>query len=233
MTQTTNAATELTREHDAIDRLAVRIATLGPGRERAALVHQVCVRFLDHVRVEERFLYPVLRGMLRGGRTLAQVQADRNRALARTIEAVERGGAEGDELDILVGHLLIGLEDHVDLQDAVLLPELLGACSSGEIGLLGEQLHDGIRTAREAAERAADPAAERAAEPAAERAADPSAERAAEPSAEQAAEQSAVRASGDADRVDEAAAMRPEQRGHGFGGLFRRLRRAHRPADTG
>jgi hypothetical protein len=210
MTQTTNAATELNREHDEIDRLAVRMATLGPGCERAALMHEVCARFLDHIRIEERFLYPALRGLLRDGRTLAQVQTDRNRALVRTIEAVERGEAEGDELDILVGHVLIGLEDHVDLQDTVLLPELLGACSNAEIAELGEQLHDGIRFAREAAERPAGRAA--------------------------------VGARGQADHADEAdqvnqaadqAAVRPERRRRGLGGLFRRRQRAHQPADAG
>lgn len=205
MTQTTSAATELTREHDAIDRLAVRIATLGPGCERAALVHEVCARFLDHIRVEERFLHPALRGLLRDGRTLAQVQTDRNRALARTIEAMERGEAEGDELDILVGHLLIGLQDHVDLHDTVVLPELLGACSDAEIAELGERLHDGDRTDREAAERAAD----------------------------QAAVHARGQVDQTDHHAAQEAAARPERRRRGLGGLFRRSRRAHQPTDAG
>lgn len=154
MTQTANAATEITREHDEIDRLALRIATLGQGSERTGLVHEVCARFLIHTQAEERYLYPAVRRLLPDGRFLAQFQTRRNRAVARTIETVERGEAEGDELDILVGHLLVGVQDHVDQQDAVLLPELLGVCCAEELESLGTQLHDGIRAAREAAQRA-------------------------------------------------------------------------------
>lgn len=154
MTQTVNAATELTREHDEIDRLAIRIAMLGPGPERAALVHEVSARFLIHARAEERYLHPAVRRLVRDGSVLVSLQMSRNRALARTIEAVERGGAEEDELDILVGHLVIGVQDHVERQGAVLLPALIEACPPEEAILLGEKLHEGIAAARKAAERA-------------------------------------------------------------------------------
>lgn len=154
MTQTANAATELAREHDEIDRLATRIATLAPGPERSALVHEICARFLIHVQAEERYLHPVVRRLLRDGPFLAAFQTRRNRAVARTIECAERGQAEGDEFDILVGHLLIGIQDHVERQDTILLPALVDACPIEEINQLGEMLHEGIRAAREAAERA-------------------------------------------------------------------------------
>jgi hypothetical protein len=49
---------------------------------------------------------------------------------------------------------VIGVQDHVEQQDTVLLPALIEACSIGELRLLGERLHEGMQAAREAAERA-------------------------------------------------------------------------------
>jgi hypothetical protein len=154
MTQTVNGATQLALEHDEIDRLAARIATLGAGPERTALLHEVCARFLIHVQAEERYLHPAMRRLLRDGASVVAHQACRDHAVARTIERVERGEAQGDQLDVLVGHLVIGVQDHVEQQDAVLLPALIDACPIGELKVLGEKLREGMHAAREAAERA-------------------------------------------------------------------------------
>lgn len=148
MAQTANAVTELAREHDEIDRLALRIATLSRGPERAALVREVSGRFLAHTRAEEQYLYPALRRLLADGMDLVCLQTRRNRALTRTIESLERGDEEGDGLDILVGHLIVGLQDHVERQDCLLLPALVRACPSAEMELIGRQLHEGVASAR-------------------------------------------------------------------------------------
>jgi hypothetical protein len=163
MTQTANAATELAREHDEIDRLATRIATLSSGPERTALVHELCVRFVIHAQVEERYLHPAVRTLLRNGAFAVTFQMRRNRALGRTIACVERGVTEGDEYDIVVSHLLVGVQDHVERQDAFLLPALVDVCPIEQINRLGEQLREGIAAARRAAERAAARSQDRAA----------------------------------------------------------------------
>jgi hypothetical protein len=159
-----DAVAELTREHDRIDRLALRIATVRPGTERAALVREVGARFLVHARAEEQYLYPAVRRLVTDGIDLACFQTRRNRALARTIESLERGEAEGDELDVLVGHLIVALQDHVERQECVLLPALMAACPSEEIELLGQQLHEGMGAASEPADLQAALAAEAAAQ---------------------------------------------------------------------
>jgi hypothetical protein len=160
MAQTVNAATELAREHGEIDRLAARIGTSDPGPERTALVHEVCARFVVHVQAEERYLHPVMCRRLWDGAFVAAAQFRRDRAVARTIEMVERWGVQDDEFDILVGHLVIGVQDHVEQHDTVLLPALVEACSLAEITLLGERLRSGIRAAREVAVRAGERACE-------------------------------------------------------------------------
>ncbi|HEX4792000.1 MAG TPA: hemerythrin domain-containing protein, partial [Actinospica sp.] len=162
MTQTANAATELAREHDEIDRLATRIATLAPGPERTALVHELCARFVIHVQVEERYLHPAVRTLLRNGAFAVTFQMRRNRAVGRTIACVERGVTEGDEYDILVSHLVVGVQDHVERQDAFLLPALVDVCPIEQMNRLGEQLREGIAAARRAVERATTRASERA-----------------------------------------------------------------------
>ena len=149
MTQVADAAMELTHEHDEIDKLALRIATIGRGPERTALVREVGVRFRVHVRAEERYLYPAVRRLLTDGIDLACLQTRRNRALTNTIESLEQGVEEGDGLDVLVGHLVVALQDHVERQDCVLLPALVAACPAEEYELLGRELHEGIRAARE------------------------------------------------------------------------------------
>lgn len=163
MTQTVNAATELAREHGEIDRLAARIATSDPGPERTALVHEVCARFVVHVQAEERYLNPVMCRRLWDGAFVAAAQFRRDRAVARTIDAVERWGTEDDEFDILVGHLVIGVRDHVEQHGTVLLPALIEACSLAEITMLGERLRIGIRVAHQAAVRAGQRACEQSA----------------------------------------------------------------------
>lgn len=155
MTQTADAATELAREHDELDRLATRIATHGPGTERDALVNELCARFIIHIQAEERYLYPALRRLLSDGSTVAAAQARRDRAVARTIECVEKSGKlSADESDVLVAHLVVGVQDHVERHDTVLLPTLTDAGPTEEVDQLGEQLHEGIVAARQEAERA-------------------------------------------------------------------------------
>lgn len=123
MTQTADAATELAREHDELDRLATRIATHAPGAERDALVNELCAHFIIHIQAEERYLYPALRRLLSDGSTVAAAQARRDRAVARTIECVEKSGRlSADESDVLVAHLVVGVQDHVERHDTVLLP---------------------------------------------------------------------------------------------------------------
>jgi Hemerythrin HHE cation binding domain len=163
MTQTANVMTELAREHDEIDGLATRVAALDPGPERTTCVHELCARFVVHVQAEERYLHPAIRLRLRDGAAAAASQACRDRAVARGVESVEGGQAEGDEFDVLVARLLLGVQDHVERQDAVLLPALTAACSPGELDRLGEQVHEGILVARQAAGRAGTRMRERAA----------------------------------------------------------------------
>jgi hypothetical protein len=156
MTQTVNAAMELACQHDQIDGLATRIATLDPGPGRATCVHELCARFVVHVQAEERYLHPAIRQRLSDGASMAASQERRDRAVARIVERVECGKAAGhdDGFEVLVAHLVAGVRDHIGRQDAILLPALIKACSLEEFSRLGEQLRDGVVVARQAARRA-------------------------------------------------------------------------------
>jgi hypothetical protein len=161
MAERVNAATELAREHAEIDRLIVRIAELEPCPERTRLAGEVAELFLAHVDAEQRFLYPALRRFVPGGWGEVAEEGRRQRAVARTVRAIESlGEKEGDEYDILVGHLVIGIQDHVERQDAVLLPRLIDACPIEDINRLGRQLSDGVQEALAALSRARRVAAE-------------------------------------------------------------------------
>ena len=146
-----NAATELAKAHAELGVLAGRIAELAPGAERTALVVELSELLLTHAEAEQHHLFPALRIFVPGGWDQAADQGRRQRAIERTIRALARmRRAEGDEYDILVGHLVIGIEDHVRRQDSVVLPDLVDSCPIDEINVLGRRLSDAAERALEA-----------------------------------------------------------------------------------
>jgi hypothetical protein len=223
MVRTPEAAAELAREHDEIDRLATLVSTLGAGPARRAIVLEICGRYAVHAEVEARYLMPVVQRYLPDGARAVADEAGRHRAVIRTIAAylrlcepatdadapapandaptdaraeaateaaphpetdvetdVETGAETGaaarpendaetdaeknpqtatsdvfdqaDELDILVGQLVAGIQSHVEQQDAVLLAQLNRVCPLTESMRLGGQLRDAVAAARAAVE---------------------------------------------------------------------------------
>ena len=193
MTRTPEAAAELAREHDEIDRLATLVSTLGAGPSRRAIVLEICGRYAVHAEVEARYLMPVVRRYLPDGARAVADEAGRHRAVIQTIAAYLRlcepatdapepardapadavpdtkADAEpaaqpdaetatsavfdqADELDILVGQLVAGIQSHVEQQDTVLLAQLNRVCPLTESMRLGGQLRDAIAAARAAVE---------------------------------------------------------------------------------
>ncbi|HEX4790492.1 MAG TPA: hemerythrin domain-containing protein [Actinospica sp.] len=139
-----NGVTELRREHDEIEGLATRIASLDPCRERTRLVREVAVRFLSHARVEQRYLYPALRSFLPDGLEDAVRQTRQDDAAAQIALSIERSGEEADGYEALVDQLVLDVQRHIEQQETVLLPTLLDSCSPAEINQLGRQLRSGL-----------------------------------------------------------------------------------------
>lgn len=199
--QTLEAAAELAREHDEIDRLATLISTLEAGPARRAIVLDACTRYAVHAQVEEHYLMPALRRYLPDGAKAAAAETGRHQAVVQTIGAYlrlcDRTGVEGapsgaastrpaeaaaahaarsskrsghrcaaepcaefdavDELDIVVGQLVAGIQCHVELQDSVVLPQLNRVCPLVESRRLGTQLREAIAAATRAEQAAAEP----------------------------------------------------------------------------
>jgi hypothetical protein len=149
MNETDDAAKEIAREHDEIDRLSIRIAVLNAGEERDACVHKACVRFAVHVHAEEKHLHQALRRHLPDGSSVVQSQRTRDRAVMRTVEYCELSNIEPDERDILVGQLIVGIQDHVERYDGELLPALIRVCPLAESRRVGELLRAGLQAVRE------------------------------------------------------------------------------------
>ncbi|HWG22576.1 hemerythrin domain-containing protein [Actinospica sp.] len=150
MPETDDAAKEIAREHDEIDRLSVRICTLSAGADRAAAVHEACVRFAYHVHVEEKHLHQAMRRHLPDGSAVVDAQRRRDRAVLRTVEYCELPDVETDELDVLVGQLVVGIQDHVERYDADLLPALIRACPLAESRRVAELLRAALQAVRDA-----------------------------------------------------------------------------------
>ena len=150
MPETDDAAKEIAREHDEIDRLSIRICTLGAGADRATAVHQACVRFAYHVHAEEKHLHQAMRRHLPDGSGVVESQRRRDRAVLRTIEYCQLPDVEPDELDVLIGQLVVGIQDHVERYDADLLPALIRACPLAESRRVGELLRAALQAVRDA-----------------------------------------------------------------------------------
>lgn len=178
---TLEAAAELAREHDEIDRLATLVSTLSAGPARRAMVLEACSRYAVHAEVEASHLLPAVCRYLPDGERTAAEETARHQALNRSITAFMRlcdkaeeasgaqqdapGGAdradgsfaEVDELDILVGQLVAGIQGHVEHQDTSLLPALNRVCPLAESRQLGARLHDALCAARRAQAGDGDP----------------------------------------------------------------------------
>src|SRR6185312_7677963 len=135
---TLEAAAELAREHDEIDRLATLVSTLSAGPARRAMVLEACSRYATHAEVEASHLLPAVCRYLPDGAQTAAEETARHEALARSISAFLRlcdklepgqedpspdgdagGFSETDELDIVIGQLVAGIQGHVERQDAM------------------------------------------------------------------------------------------------------------------
>ena len=157
MLEPDDAAKEIAREHDEIDHLVLRISMLGAGAaaapgahdERAAYVHSACVRFAYHVHAEEKHLHQAMRRHLPDGGYVVEKQRLRDRAVLRTIEYCEHPDMPADELDVLIGQLVVGIQDHVEHYDAELLPGLIRACPLAESRRVAAVLHAGVQAVRD------------------------------------------------------------------------------------
>lgn len=150
MPETDDAAKEIARAHDEIDRLSIRICTLSPGEDRAAAVHEACVRFAFHVHAEEKHLHQTMRRHLADGADIVEAQRQRDRAVLRTIEYCELPDVDPDERDVLIGQLVVGIQDHVERYDTDLLPALIRACPLAESRRVGELLRAALQAVRDA-----------------------------------------------------------------------------------
>ena len=150
MPETDDAAKEIARAHDEIDRLSIRICTLSAGGQRAAAVREACVRFTCHVHAEEKHLHQAMRRHLPDGAQIVDAQRRRDRAVLRTVEYCELKDVDPDELDVLVGQLVVGIQDHVERYDAELLPALIRDCPLAESRRVGELLRAALQAVRDA-----------------------------------------------------------------------------------
>lgn len=167
---TLEAAAELAREHDEIDRLATLVSTLRAGPARRAAVLEACGRYAAHAQVEARHLMPAVRRYLPDGAQTVADETARHQAVSETVAAFLRlsdraeeqaeeqnasdaaPGADSfdtlDELDIVIGQLVAGIQCHVERQDTLLLPALHRRCPLAESRQLGARLHEALGAAR-------------------------------------------------------------------------------------
>lgn len=158
-----NVATELARDHAALEDLSAALARLPRGSERSATQRELASRFVTHAEVEARLILPILHQFLPSGRYEAQQQERLDRAIARTLAEIEQCDAANCETEPLVDRLRTQLEMHVQRQHIVVLPALIDWCPATELHRLGVLVRAMTRQARAAADDGETAACENAA----------------------------------------------------------------------
>lgn len=152
MPEGANATTELQHEHAGIERLVQRIAVLEPSAERTELVGKAGTLFLTHARTEERYLYPAFRRYLPQGIDQTVEQQQLVAEVRDVLEGMERTAENDEGYEALVARLVLDIQQHIEQQDSVLLPQLLDLCPREEINSIGRQMRYGLDDERGTAE---------------------------------------------------------------------------------
>jgi hemerythrin superfamily protein len=137
--------TELRREHERLEALAAGISSLEPGAERARVAREAAAYFPSHAQAEERHLYPALRRFLPEGESVVAEELGRQRAIERVLGALQATGDGDIAFDALATQLAHDLQQHIAMQDSILLPTLLEACPAEEVSHLDARLRADAR----------------------------------------------------------------------------------------
>ncbi|HEX4790089.1 MAG TPA: hemerythrin domain-containing protein [Actinospica sp.] len=148
MPEGANTTTELQQEHGEIERLVQRIAVLEPCPERSALVQEATTRFLSHAKAEERYLLPAFGRYLPQGADEVVGQQRQLSEVRDLVENIERADGRGEDDDALVGRLVLEIQEHIERQDGVLLPQLLDVCPQEELNNIGRKMRYGMSDER-------------------------------------------------------------------------------------
>jgi hemerythrin-like domain-containing protein len=148
MPEGANVTTELQQEHSEIEHLVQRVASLEPGPERAGLVRKAQGRFLTHARVEQRYLYPAFERYLPHGADEVAAEQHQVNALREVAKRMEHTDEQDEGFEALVGEFVLGVQQHIERQDGVILAQLLDVCPREEVNQIGRQIRYGLAEER-------------------------------------------------------------------------------------
>lgn len=136
---------QLTQEHRDVELLLAQLADGKPGRLRYAIVAELESSLDTHMRVEERFLYPIVERVVGPD---ASYVADRDHDLARAALDEACRLLDDPRFGAAIAVLSASLSRHVDEEEARTFPALRQAAAHEIAALDRFELRDAVRHER-------------------------------------------------------------------------------------
>ena len=119
----------------------------GDARNRGQLVERVIAELVRHAVVEEQYLYPAARRVLRDGDELADHELAGHAAAEQVMKELSRTDPTTPAFDDLVASLAASARLHIRDAERDLLPRLRSACEDVELVELGLKYEQGKKIA--------------------------------------------------------------------------------------
>jgi hemerythrin superfamily protein len=139
----------LTRDHREVEGMFAELAKPGAAdpKLRRELVDQVIIELMVHAVAEEQYLYPAVRRHVIDGDSLADREIREHAQAEHLMKALERMQTPDVEFENLLGQLMAVVREHVNEEEALLLPRLAAECTTAQLLDLGTKVTDAKKAA--------------------------------------------------------------------------------------
>ncbi len=144
----------LTRDHEDVRQMLAELekgptAATGAGEDELMLRTMMTEELLNeeswHEAVEQKYLWPVLRGRVRGGGRLADRVICQQLEIGELLAELRLLDAADPRFEAVLGEFIRAGRAHIDVKEALVWPRLRAALPSGAAAELGRQIAYGKR----------------------------------------------------------------------------------------
>lgn len=138
----------ITADHRAVERVFGELESrTGTPAHRRELTDHVITELVRHAVAEEQYLYPAVRETLPGGDEVAEHEIAEHAEAERVMKDLDGVDPAAARFDDLLGKLISEVRNHVQEEEAELLPRLARACSAERLRELGRRVLEAKRIA--------------------------------------------------------------------------------------
>jgi hemerythrin superfamily protein len=134
--------TIIENDHREVERLFESYRSSGPSADRQAIVDRIRVMLAQHSAAEEILVYPTVRRTAEDGDALADHSIDEHQEIKRLLAELDDLSADDPAQSAKVADLERAVAEHVEEEESVVLPALIGRTDSERRERLGELFED-------------------------------------------------------------------------------------------